>query len=232
MAPPLIVFTHCPKTSGTSFRKSLVEPNLAPEQIYRYGGVRRFVQDGAARRSFVWGHMPSGIHHATRRPVHYIAFLRDPVDRAVSYYYFVKDSDPAQYKHPMRDEADALSLTEFFEQRQFQNWQTRFLAGLPYHYLYPRLDSPGFDRATLRKAIANLTERYSCFGVQERFEDSLDVFQRRLGWSNRVEVRREKKTGTRPALAELDGATRAALREANRLDCELYDVAADRFGRQ
>jgi Galactose-3-O-sulfotransferase len=228
-AAPLVVFTHVPKTSGTSFRQSLVEPNVAAGQIYRYAGARRFLRERGFERGFVWGHIPLGIHLLTRREVAYVCFLRDPVDRAVSYYYFVKDSDPAVYKHPMRDEADALSIVEFYRRRKFQNWQTRFMAGMPFHYLYPRLPSLRFERATLRRAISNLTDRYACFGVQERFEESLDLIQLRLGWQRRTVVAPQKKTGKRPALTELDDATRSALREANALDCELYDLAIARF---
>lgn len=226
---PLIVFTHVPKTSGTSFRKALVEANLAPERISRYGNASRFLRDRGTERAFVWGHMPSGVHLLTRRRIEYVTFLRDPVDRAVSYYYFVKDSDPRFYKHPERDEADALSLTEFYSLRKYQNWQTRFLAGLPYHHLYPHLDSERFDRATLSAAIRNLTERYACFGMQERFEESLEVFQRHFEWQRRGEVPREKRTGTRPGLGELDAETRRSLRESNALDCRLYEAAEERF---
>lgn len=229
---PLVVFTHVPKTSGTSFRRSLVEPNVGAGETYRWAGPRRFLADRAAQRAFVWGHMPLGLHALTSREVAYVCFLRDPIDRAVSYYYFVKDSDPARYKHPMRDEADALSLTEFYERRKFQNWQTRYLAGLPYHRLYPHLGSARFDRAALRRATDNLVNRYACFGMQERFEESLELFGRRLGWQRRLSVRRQKQTGRRPALAELDEATRAALRRANSLDCELYEFAASRFEAQ
>ncbi len=225
----MVVFTHVPKTSGTSFRKSLVEPNVASEEIFPYRGLRAFLLERGSRRSFVWGHMPSGIHMLTRREVRYIAFLRDPVDRAVSHYYFVRDSDPAAYKHPDRDEADALSIAEFFALPRYQNLQARFLAGLPYHYLYPHLRSRRFERAVLGKAVENLTARYVCFGMQERFEDSLDLFQRRLGWPARADVSRQKETGRRPRVAELDEATRAALRASNSLDCELYEAASELF---
>lgn len=227
--PRLIVFTHVPKTSGTSFRKSLIEPNFAPEEIFRYGGARDFVARCEPSHSFAWGHMPSGAHLLTRREVAYVTFLRDPVDRAVSYYYFVRDSDPRAYKHPERDRADALSLTEFYEQPRYRNWQTRFLAGLPYHYAYPRLSSPRFDQAMLRHAAANLRDRYACFGVQERFADSLALFQRRFEWRRRDQVSRHKATGKRPELADLDASTRGALREANSLDQSLYELAVELF---
>jgi hypothetical protein len=228
----VIVFTHVPKTSGTSFTAALVEPNLAPAEIFAYGGARHFLRNRGSESSFVWGHVPFGVHLLTRRQVRYITFLRDPVDRAVSHYYFVKDSDPAVYVHPARAEADALTLIEFFQRRKNQNLQARFLAGFQYHYLYPRLDSGRFERATLRQAQDNLAGRYACFGLQERFEDSLDLFQRRLGWRQRATAGRAKATGRRPRLADLDPATRSALRDANRLDCALYNSACALFERR
>ena len=45
----------------------------------------------------------------------YITFLREPLDRAVSHYYFIKDCDPKKYLHPLRDIADALSLEDFIQ---------------------------------------------------------------------------------------------------------------------
>src|SRR5262249_48587741 len=156
-----------------------------------------------------------GIHMVTRRKVDYVTFLRDPIDRAVSYYFFAKDSDPAAYKHPARDDADAHSIAEFYALRKYQNWQTRFVAGLPFHYAYPRHSSSRLDRFALQRAIGNLTGRYACFGMQERFEESLDLFQDRFGWAERATVAREKKTGTRPRLHDLDEATVRALRAAN-----------------
>src|SRR5262249_2349363 len=112
------------------------------------------------------------------------------------------------------------------------NWQTRFLAGLHYHHLYPHLSSERFNRAVLTRAVANLTGRYSCFGMQERFDESLDLLQRRLGWRQRVLVSRQKQTGSRPPVESLDAGTRSALRAANRLDCELYEVALEHFEAQ
>jgi hypothetical protein len=225
----MIIFTHVPKTSGTSFRKALVEPNIPPDRIYHYAGLRKFVADRAFGQAFVFGHLPFGLHHLSRGETRYITFIRDPVDRAVSFYHFVKDSDPALYRHPLRDDAEAFSLTEFYELRKYQNWQTRFLAGFRHHRLYPHVASDAFDKAVLRRAEFNLMNRYFCYGVLERFEESLELFQRRFGWRCSVEVNAQKKTAQRPRLADLDDATRAELRRSNWLDCRLYETAVANF---
>ena len=81
---------------------------------------------------------------------------------------FVKHSDPREYVHPARADAEAHTITEFFALRRYQNWQARFIAGLPYHLLYPRLDHAAFDREVGRRATAHLRDAY-VFGLQERF---------------------------------------------------------------
>jgi hypothetical protein len=225
---PIVVFTHIPKTSGTSFRKSLVEPNVPAELIYPYPGARRFLAERRRPRSFIWGHVPYGVHAALRREVRYVTFLRDPIDRAVSFYHFAKDSDPGEYVHPARADAEAYSLVDFFRLRRYQNWQARFVAGLSHHYLYPRLDAGAFDAEVGRRAVAHLRDRY-VFGLQERFEDSLALLEGRLGWRGETTPDRHKRTGSRPLLESLDAATVAALREANHLDCELYRFAQGAF---
>lgn len=228
---PIVVFTHIPKTSGTSFRKSLVEPNVPAELIYPYPGARRFLAQRRRPRAFIWGHVPYGVHVALGREVRYVTFLRDPIDRAVSFYHFAKDSDPSEYVHPARADAEAYSLTDFFRLRRYQNWQARFVAGLPYHYIYPRIGSDAFDAEVGRRAVAHLRDDY-VFGLQERHEESLELLERRLGWTRRTGVDRHKQTATRPRLSSLDSETVAALAEANHLDCELYRFAQATFEEQ
>ena len=124
----LIVFTHIDKTAGTSFIDTLITPNY-PDGIggiMQGAGFKGNLFALLSRPALIIGHTPYGLHHFTRRPVDYVTFLRDPIDRAVSFYYFLKSPFfPPGHPHPFARHAHAVGLAEFYQDRHFQNWQTR-----------------------------------------------------------------------------------------------------------
>jgi hypothetical protein len=223
----MIIFTHIPKTAGSSFYWSLIEPNTPDAVVYRYRGLRRLLLDRGYSADVVRGHAPYGVHvFAPRTPAKYITILREPVDRSVSYYYFVKDSGR---EHPDRADAESLTLTSFFSLRKYQNWQTRYLAGIPFHRLYGSGTGPVLDRVMLRAALTHLVNRYVCFGIQENFESSLALAAHSMQWPERKEMPRLNFTRDRPDVATLTSAELQSVRESNALDCELYEQARALF---
>jgi hypothetical protein len=160
----------------------------------------------------------------------YFVMLRCPVDRAVSFYYFVEACSDSSYKHPRLEEVRKNDLAEFYRNPVHQNVQTRFVAGLLSEYAGRYLDLNGrLGRAVLRRAKKNLVESYEAFGLKEQFKNSVRLFASRLDVTPEWPEKRHKKTGERPGVSDLDEHVRHAIRDSNSLDMELYRFAQDEF---
>ena len=226
---PLIIFNHIQKTGGSYFRQAVIEANVPPEQIYRFdGNYTKFITEiNSNEYKVVAGHIPYGLHCFTIRPVLYITFLREPIDRAISQYYFLRSSNALLYGKPrFYDYANSVSLGEFYQDIRFHNWQTRFLAGLLSHKFSFKVRTALLDRIILNKAIHNLDNRYFCILLKENYNHSLQILQKKLGWNNAVKEVKKKNlrvTNNKPKIEDIDSKTMAIIKEANRLDLKMYE---------
>jgi hypothetical protein len=115
-----------------------------------------------------------------------------------------------------------MSLADFVEsdidRQEVVDGQTRQMAG--------RLDKDP-DSGTLEVAKGNL-EQCLEVGLTERFDESLMLFRRRLGWSMPFYL--SKNAAPRPTPSEdVSVATRSSIKERNRIDAELYRFATELF---
>ena len=236
--PGQLIFVHIPKTAGSSFLSTLVKPNVPDDEFYQVsGGVLSLLKSeertAARRASFIYGHVSYGIHLYTHRPAQYITFLRHPLDRAVSWYYWIKDLQRVDLfrRHPLRNYADSVSIKEFYENRTHSNEQTRYLAGAVPKKLYSLLPSQSLDKWCLKQAKDHLSD-FACFGLTEHFEASVSLFQKTFNWHERVQAPCRRRTRKRPSLDEIRDIAPgviAELQEYHQLDLELYRFAKDLF---
>ena len=224
-----IFFTHIPKTSGTSFKETLLHPNIPDSANFKYRDKRQWLTDISSCK-IVTGHFKFGLHNFFRRKPRYITFLREPLDRAVSHYYFIKDCDPKKYLHPLRNIADSLSLEDFYSQNmRLQNLQTNYIAGYfasEMHNRFPWLFS---SKMLLEFACLNLRRYYIAYGLQERFEDSIQHFMSILDWKKRYHVEPKKSTKNRPSVSDLDTHVKRSLKQTHELDIIFYKYACENF---
>ncbi|MCS3708305.1 hypothetical protein GGP62_003215 [Salinibacter ruber] len=226
-----ILFTHIPKTAGTSLRLGVFNPNVSDS--HSPSGYRSAL---ATQGSFdlVEGHFPYGLHYLywIENP-RYFVILRDPVDRAISHYYFIKACDGPSYVHPRIEDARENDLVDFYRKAEYQNMQTRFVAGLGWEYAGRYISMNGWlGRRALARAKRNLLEQYEAYGIKERFRDSAQLFATRLSASADILEKQHKKTPNRPTASELPDATAQELRQSNALDVALYRFATDHFDEQ
>lgn len=224
-----IVFLHVPKTAGNTVTW-LLDRRYAQDRRYAVptspieippleeivAGLRALPAAQLERLDLVTGHFPFGVHEALPRRARYVTFVRDPVERVVSVYHYLR-SHPS---HHLRGEANRLTLREFAERNvpgNLHDGQTAFLAGKGIWH-------DRFDDELLAEALANVETHFSAVGVTERLEESVLVLRRQLGWGSSVYYRSQNVNRARPREG-LDAETAAVLEELNQLDRKLYDHA-------
>lgn len=226
---PVIIFLHIPKTAGTTLQ-TIINKQFKREYVYELDNsnaqksMEKFqhLPDSEKQKyKVILGHMWFGLHRYLPRASTYITVLRDPVDRVVSHYYFVK----RRKDHYLHDivESQRLSLKEYIENglsTELNNGQTRLLSGCIDEKAYPFGKCPG---ALLEQAKKNLDRYFSIVGIQEEFTDTLSLIRKVLGWS--TPDFKENVTVNRPPKDEIPAETVAIIRHFNQLDIELYGYA-------
>ena len=225
---PLIIFTHIQKTAGVSFMERLVYPNLGEKDVLYRIGYKDFFSI-KPHHKFARGHISYGLHKFTLRPCRYITFLRHPIDRAISHYYFIRQCDPSISRHSRHEIVQNSTLSEYYQIQRYKNEITKMIAGIELERLHRHVDSSLVDNILLARAKYNLEHKYSCFGLQGQFEESIRLFKQLFGWENENRTELHKKTRKRPSVDEIDSRTRNILVDSHQLDLELYQHALRLF---
>jgi hypothetical protein len=232
-----LIFHHIPKTAGSTLN-AVIDGNYERSTVFRVESpivpslekFKALPSEERRRLRVVRGHAAWGLHEHLDGPCVYVTMLRDPVDRVVSNYYFVLSSP----KHNLHEQVVSgnLSLKDYVEKgvnRQMDNGQVRALSGKGTGLG----DAVGYGECTqdmLELAKHNLSNGYALAGLTERFDVSLLLMKRLLGWKKTF-YRRQKVTRERPSLSEIARDARLAIEDRNRFDLELYRLASKLFER-
>ena len=218
-APSCVVFVHVPKTAGQTLNAILARQydQTATVIVEDRSDLQASFLRTARRRpvSLMRGHLPYGIHEALGIDVVYITMLREPVARVVSTYRYIKRTPHHRLHEVVR--AERMTLSRFvqsdIDREEVVDGQTRLLSGI--------LDRDP-DEEMLAKAIDNL-DRIAVVGLTERFDQSVLLMRRQLGWRFPLYIRKN----VAPALSTdaLDPRDRALIEQQNRLDMRLYRAA-------
>jgi Galactose-3-O-sulfotransferase len=246
-----LLFLHVHKTAGTTLHR-IIEGEYNPFHIYTIEGARiEWSIDHLKKLPFrrraalqvVKGHMSFGVHEQLPQPSTYITFLRDPVERCISSYYYSKGNrfNPF-YK---RIAAENLDLPAFLDIAPWNNnLQCKTIAGIDRRefrplelfrkMIQPRSGTvdPNLDRwsnaETLERAKENLTRYFGFVGLTERFSHSLVLLKHLFGWKV-SSYSSYRKSRDRPKTTALDPGVLAIVEERNQFDRELYEFGKRMF---
>ena len=232
-----IYFLHIRKTGGTSLLKTIKRSPLASRvihikgfQTYFYDSL--FKPQESQESSIIQTHSYYGIHSMNWKHLlnsqkyTYITLLRDPIERAISYYFYVKRDRPERYENGLYKTAKKYNIEDFYRLPKMDNGQTRILSGLPSKYFescHPWL---------LKQAQKNLTNGFTAIGITERFAETLELIKQTFDWPLKNQAIRAKHNKNKPKRESLSPQVIQALRETHQLDLELYQFAQELFEKQ
>ncbi len=228
------IFLHVPKAGGTTLQ-TIIERHFRPRETFFAGtlvqdAVRRLRRTDREIRAGIRlaaGHIPYGLHDDLPGRHSYFTVLREPVDRVVSFFYFVRQNGD-HYLHDFSSTA-GMGLAQFMDSGasvMLDNAQTRLISGVWDQVPYGELSPDALELAKRR-----LRDRFDVVGLSERFDETLLMLGRRYGWKH-LYYRSQNVTAKRPKVAALDADDRRAVAEHNRLDEQLYQYAQELFERQ
>lgn len=241
---PILVHLHIPKNAGTTLSRMLKLRLLAwppTNALHRSAvlGQYRVPTEGRLRAiasmsprdqrrmRFYEEHCGFGVHEHLPRPVTYLTVLRDPIDRTLSVYDFLRQEGRI---------APDLVLEDFLEAPPAgrvwwtDNAEVRYLAGEHGDIV----DAPvgACPPELLETARRRLEHEIRWFGLLERFDESLLLLCRALGWSAAVTVRSNVTRERSTRRDTVDPATLDRIAELNALDLRLDAFARELFQRR
>ncbi len=222
-ADEAVIFLHLPKTAGTTVNR-LIEWEYPLKEMYSVDPVlfewssahlRKLPPERLRKIRMFKGHMTFGLHKVLPQPATYITVLRDPVDRVISAFYFMRT-----YKlHPLywKMRRENWSLEDFVRNSKRDNVQSKIIAGAEY--------KEPCTREIVETAKENLRQHFSVVGLSARLEESLALMKLRFGWRLNT-YSSFNVTRSRPKKRDLPQASLDLIHEKNAFDIELYDLAS------
>ena len=211
------IFLHIVKTAGTSLRQTIRENYTDSEKYERDEDNFNWSELTTKEQEeikFIFGHLHFGIHEQVKGKFKYITFLRDPVERVLSYYYYILENPD----NPAYSLVATKTLDQFIAEGAkniTSNQQAKILCG-------PR------DQANFDVACKNIQNHFSFVGLVEHYEKSLLFMSKQLKWKNttchNLNVTANKYT--------CSPSQRKAIEDLNQIDIQLYNWVRQRFHQQ
>ena len=235
-----IIFLHIQKTGGITLqrmlRRRLGKPIskraanlLLPKPAF--STVEQELQAKKIEDRYVVGHFCYGIHRFLPQPYTYMSFLREPVARICSLYYYSK-GNPCAYYHQQAQNQSLEDFSLHAKLMELDNGQVRFLAGDRQDFFINRTPIGECSHTLLETAKQNIDTHFSFIGITEQFNQSVLLLQKLMGWDNCLYLRRNTNAASQNAKNTIPSELKQQIAEKNWLDVQLYAYAKEKLAQQ
>ena len=206
-----------PKCGGSSVT-SVLQSCLGESNVF-HANASRYQQ---APLQFLLNQYPVVVGHfsfaqispALLEDTFFFTFLREPVDRTLSLYYYCQQQGPCHGREHTAD-ADKLDADRI---SPWSDWQTYLFSGAT--------DCDHAADELLPAALRNL-EQMDFVGVHEHFDEGLRRLSEIRGWPLPFASPRVNVSAARPSAEAIDPVLRERFRALNRGDAVLYARARE-----
>lgn len=228
-------FIHIPKTGGTTIVDTLSRQilfnkfqRLTPT---RFTHPRDFLDSvenllekviSDSKADVVGGHFGFAAHPKLSDPSEYFTVLRDPIERVISEYYFIKNK--GMYYQQLI-ESENLGLEEYIHHPEtfyLNNLQTRLISGVRYE------SGEEVTKEMYDLALENL-KKFEVFGITENMGSTLALFYLVLGWKRIPYYLKSNINSQRPKRENISQQEIDSIRERDKYDVMLYHEAKSIF---
>lgn len=240
-AEQTLFFLHIRKTGGAALTGVISNRFAESNCLLRYSAPEPDLED-LERYRYVASHVPISFVDRFESPPYVFTFLRDPIERALSTFSFLRTRPPEFPRqiliHGGGPDAylrleECMRLTRECTIEEFMrrapelaieylgNGQTRVLDG----------SRPEGGDENLDHALEGLN-RCDFIGLTERLSESADWLARRLGWTGLQPMPRTNVTAARLRRDQVSAEGMKQLLELTSLDRELYGQAVRIYERR
>jgi len=229
-SPRPAVFIHIQKTAGATIVEAA--RTVHGSSVIAFGDFVALDRASLSSVQFVSGHFGYDYVSDLLQSRYSFTFLRDPVERVLSLYYFCRSQSPGDF--PIYQLAHAHELEEFLSledpvvRAHVVNHQTWQLAsgnpGMSIAELAARQYPFQTDASSLSQAMQHL-DALDFVGLQETFQKDAETLYSELGIPLHGEAPVRNQTINRPKKNDLSSTVRRRVEDMTDLDHALYEHA-------
>ncbi len=230
--PKKILFDHLPKCGGSTLKTFLIKHYPKKKSFLTNGwdpgdSVRKFKQMPLSSRHkycLIQGHLANQLMDDADPACLKVTLLRDPVERIISHYFFVKRTEKHYLHRTIQD--SGISLEDYAcsdLSDELNNWYTTHFSGFTTEMVTKN------PEGAVAAAVENVLKRFDIIGFLDDFSTFIETLRKRANLRYAYNDDKVNVTVDRPKTANIPPSTIKLIEQKNKLDIAFYHNLRERL---